>query len=236
MARKLLTAIQEAELNASRATEAHIDANIAIIDGIAAFLANFNGVKANNAAILEDAELKGASLTTTSRKADLRLRLCDKTVKLAGVVQTYADDTADFQLGDDMKITASQLKRMRDDEFAPFCRFINHRASEHRAALKDYNLSDADFTELQTLIDDYSAEAPKPRTAISQRKTTNANLAALFKDNRNRFKKLDKQIETLREAHPDFVRTYFSTRETANPLTVHKKPVDAGGSGGATPA
>ena len=227
MAKKLLTAIQEAELNASRATEAHLDENIQIINGIPAFLANFNGIKANNAAILENAETKGASLTTASRKADLRQRLSDKTITLAGLVQTFADDTNDFQLRDDMKITSSQLKRMRDDELAPFCQFIHHRADAHAASLKDYNLKTSDFDALQTLIDEYSAEAPKPRTAISQRKTTNAHLAALFADNRKRFKKLDKQIETLREDNPDFVRTYFSVRTVADPLTISKKPKDA---------
>lgn len=224
MKRKLLTAIQEAELNASRSNEAHIDENITIIDGIPAILANFKGIKANNAAILAAAEAKGASLTTSSRKGNLRDSLCSETIKFAGVVETFADDTSDLQLRDDMKITLSQLKRMRDDELAPFCRFIYNRALPHAAALKDYNLTAAVFTALLTLIDDYAAEAPKPRTAVSQRKTTNANIAALFADNKKRYKKLDKQIETLRAANPDFVTTYFSNREAAKPLTTPKKP------------
>jgi hypothetical protein len=227
MKKKLLNAKQEAELNSSRSTEQHIDENITVINTIPAILANFNGIKANNAAILDSAEAKGASLTTSSRKGSLKDSLCDETLKFAGVVETFADDTSDLQLRDDMRITLSQLKRMRDDELAPFCRFIYNRALPHANALKDYNLTPAVFTALLTLIDDYAAEAPKPRTAVSQRKTTNANIAALFADNKKRYKKLDKQIETLRPTHPDFVRTYFSNREVANPMTIPKIPKDA---------
>lgn len=217
MIKKLLTAIQEAELNASRAVEAHIDTDINVIGNSAAVLANFNQIKANNAAIFDATEAKGASLTTSSRKNDIRSRLGSETVKLAGVVQTFADDTNDFQLRDDMKVTPSQLQRMRDDEIAPFCQFIYNRASEHTSALREYNLEAADFTRLQTLINEYTAESPKPRNAVSQRKTTNANIAALFADNRKRLKKLDKQIETFRDENPDFVETYFNARVIVDP-------------------
>lgn len=223
MAKKLLTAIQEAELNSSRAVEAHIDENISVFRNTSAVLANYNQIKANNAAILDATETKGASLTTSSRKKDLRQRLSDKTLKLAGVVETFADDTKDFQLRDDMKVTPSQFLRMRDDELAPFCRFIHDRAFVHAAELANYNVEAADFTELQTLINEYAAESPKPRTAISQRKTTNANIAALFSDNKKRLKNLDKQIETFREGNPDFVETYFNARVIVDPPVKKKK-------------
>ncbi|MGC2235693.1 MAG: hypothetical protein WA584_06005 [Pyrinomonadaceae bacterium] len=223
MAAKLLNATQEAVLNSNRATESHVDENISIISGIAAFITNYNGIKTNIAGILEFANLKGASRTVALRKNDLRERLGNEVLKFAGVVETFADDTSDLQLLDDMKIKPSQLERIRDDELAPLCQFIHDRAQPHAAALKDYNIQAADFTALQTLISDYSAEVPKPRTIISQRKTNNANIAVLFKDNEKRFKNLDKQIETLRVAHPDFVNTYFTTRNVVDPTPKSKK-------------
>ena len=212
MQTKLLTAIQEAVLNSNRASEAHIDANISIISGIPAYLANYNQIKANIAEIISLAETKGASRKVASLKTDLRKRLNDAILQFAGVVETFADDTGDLQLRDDMKIGLSQVKRMRDDEFAPFCQYIHDRAQPHATALRDYNIQAADFTALQTLITEYATEVPQPRTKISQRKTVNAQIVELFKDNAKRFKKLDKQMEKLKAAHPIIVETYFNTR------------------------
>ena len=143
----------------------------------------------------------------------------DKILTFAGVVETFADDTNDLQLRDDMHVTKTQLRHIRDDEFAPFCQFIHTRASAHAAALKDYNIQPADFTELQTLITEYQMESPKPRTTVSQRKTINANLVALFADNKRRYKNLDKQIKTLITQSPDFVNTYFNARKIYDPPT-----------------
>lgn len=212
METKLLNATQEAMLNSNRASEAHIDGNISNISNIPAYLANYNQIKANIAEIISLAETKGASRKVASLKTDLRTRLNDTILQFAGVVETFADDINDLQLCDDMKITLSQVKRMRDDEIAPFCQFIHDRAQSHAAALKDYNIQNADFTALQTLITEYAAEAPQPRTKISQRKAVNAQIADLFKDNAKRFKKLDKQMEKLKAANPVFVETYFNTR------------------------
>jgi hypothetical protein len=212
METKLLNAIQEAVLNSNRASEAHIDGNISIIGDIPAYLANYNRIKVNIAEILNLAETKGASRKVATVKTDLRTRLNDTVLQFAGVVETFADDINDLQLRDDMKLSFSQVKRMRDDEIAPFCQFIHDRAQPHATALKDYNIQAADFTALQTLTSDYSAEAPQPRTKISQRKAVNAQIVALFKDNDKCFKKLDNQMKKLKTAHPVFVEVYFNTR------------------------
>jgi Carboxypeptidase regulatory-like domain len=220
MAQKQLTAKQEANLNSQRTSEKHIDDNISIIAAIPAFLATFNQIKTNIAAILDGAQSKSASLTgIAAGKTSLRETLSGKIAAIAGVIQTFADDTGNAQLRAEMNITPSRLKRTRDEEIAPLCQFVHDRANAHLAALADYNITAARLAEIQTLINNYSAEVPKPRAAVSSRKTTNANIASLFKENDKLFDKLDKQIETLREDHPDFVNTYFSTREIVDPQT-----------------
>jgi DNA repair exonuclease SbcCD ATPase subunit len=224
---KQLNAKQEAKLNSQRSTEQHVDANISIISGIAAFAATYNKIKANIASLLAAVQQKSAALTgIASGKTNFRQTLSSQTVTIAGLVETYASDIGNDQLREEMHITESRLKRTRD-EFAPLCQFVHDRAAEHLDALKDYNLNAAKLAALQTAIDNYKAEVPKPRTAISNRKTTTANIAALLKDNDKLFEKFDKQIESLRADHPDFVNTYFSTRNVINPTAKSKKPKDA---------
>lgn len=228
MQKKQLNAKQEAKLNSFRATEQHVDGNIAIIAAIAAFLATWNKIKANITAILDAATLKSAALTgIAAGKTSVRQALCKLATTVAGLIYTYAVDTKNAQLRDEMNLSYSTINRTRDDELAPLCQMIHDRANANLDALKDYNLNAAKLAQLQTLIDNYSAETPKPRTAISNRKTTNANIVALFKDTDKLFDQFDKQLESLAEENPDFVQTYFSTREIVDPPKKAKKSATA---------
>lgn len=234
MSNKQLNKQQEAELNSFRATEAHVDANITVINGIAAFMTTYNQIKANNASIIQFEQEKSAALTgIATNKTNLRAALSEETLTISGLVSTYADDIADEQLRAEMNITRTIIRRKRDDELAPFCQFVHDRASAiDPATLKNYNLTTAKLAEYQTLITSYQTEVPKPRLAISNRKTTNTNLAALFKNNRKLFEKFDKQIESLRESNSDFVNTYFTTRNIIEPTAKSKKSPEGGGKEG----
>ena len=234
---KLLTAIQEAKFNAARATEQHVDANLAVISGIPAFLALYNQIKAKIAAIGETAQLKGGSLSgIATGKSGLRQTLTAKTLVISGIVYTYAADIGDQTLKAEMDIKQSRLTRTRDEELAPLCQFVHDRAQTHRAALADYNITASDLTALQTAIDNYKADVPKPRTALSNRKTVNANIRTHFKELNDFFKRFDRQIESLTQINPNFVSTYFSTREIVDPPTKSKKVGNIPNSGnGETP-
>lgn len=224
---KQLNARQEAKLNSFRATEQHVDENISFINQIPAFLATYNQIKGKIASVLDNAQLKSASLAgIAAGKSNSRQTLTTKTVAVAGVVYTYAADIGDQTLQAEMDINQSRLKRTRDDELAPLCQFVHDRAQTHLAALADYNINAAKLTALQTAIDNYKADTPRPRTAVSNRKTTNVNIKTTFKDLDQLFDRFDRQIESLTEDHPDFVRTYFSTREIIDPPTKAKKGND----------
>ena len=218
MQKKQLYAKQEAKLNSYRATEMHVDGNIAIISGILAFQATYTKIKANIVAIIDAETLKSASLSGIAvGKSNFRQALCKSAAIIAGLVYTYAADTSNTQMLAEMNLSYSTINRTRDDELAPLCQFIHDRANANLDALKDYNVTAAKLDQLQTLITNFSAETPKPRTAISERKTTNANIVTIFKETDKLFAQFDKQIESLTEENPDFVQTYFSTREIVDP-------------------
>lgn len=231
---KPLTKRQEAKVNSFRAAESHVDANLSIIAPFAAFVATFNKIKVNIAQILDDASQKTASIAGyAAGKGSLRENLWTLGATIAGLVFSYADDTGNAVLRSEMDLNYTDIKRTRDDELAPVCQLIHDRAAALSPSdMADYNLSAAALTELQTLIDQYKIESPKPRTAISTRKTTAQNIRAVIKETDTLFEKFDRQIESLRTANPDFVNTYLSTREIVD---APKRTKPGGTTGGTTP-
>ncbi len=222
------TAIQEAKVNSYRATEQHVDDNIEIIAVIPAFKVTFDNIKTNIAAILDAAEQKAASLTgITAGKSDARETLVKRAAIIAGLIYTYAADIGDKTLMEEMNLTESKIRRNRDDELIPLARMIHNRANANLDALKDYNINADKLSDLQTAIDNFTAAAPKPRTAVSNRKTTNINIAAKIRDTDKLLAKFDKQIESLAEDHSDFVNTYRSTRIIVDPPTRARKKMDS---------
>lgn len=225
---KQLNKRQEAKLNSFRATETHVDENISVISGIVAFAANWNKIKEKIALLIANAQLKSASLLgIAAGKSNFREILTEKAAVTAGLIYTYAVDINNETLREEMNITPSRLRRTRDEELAPLCQMIHDRAQTHLDALRDYNFNQTKLTALQTAIDNYKTETPKPRTAVSTRKTTNINIATTFKDLDKLFAIFDKQIESLRDEHTDFVNTYFSNREIVDPPKKPKMPEDA---------
>lgn len=211
---------QEAALGSYRATEQHIDDNIAVIAAIPAFQATYNQFKANIAAISDAVGQKSVLSGIAADKKALRESLVNLASPIAGVIYSYAVAVSDLPLRDEMDIKASTFTRARDENLAPLCQIIHDRAQTNLAALADYNITNTKLAALQTAIDNYAAAVPKPRAAASNRKTTNASLAAVFRDTDELLaNQLDKQVESLRADHPAFVQTYESVRHIVKPPT-----------------
>ena len=223
-----LNAKQTAKLNSYQATESHVDANASIIQTIPAFQQTYDKIKANINAIRQAAQEKSVALSgITANKSEARQTLSNLTTGIAGLVFSYAVATGNAALRDEMNVNASQLTRTRDANLAPFCQNIHDKAQANLTALADYNLNASRLAELQTAIDNYKIATPQPRAALSTRKTTNANLDTLFRDTDDLLEtQFDKQIESLKPAHPDFVNTYFETRIIVDPPTRTKRTED----------
>ena len=226
---KEMTAKQNAKLNMYRATEKHTDDNAAIIAENVAFQTAFNKLKTNIVAITDTARQKSAPLTgVAADKARARKILCETAAKIAGAISAYASATGSETLKHEMNLPVSTLQRSRDEALVPRCQMILDRARSNAAALDNYGIKPAQLTELQTATDNYAAQTTNPRQAVSQRKTVNANLDALFKETDHILKdQMDKLIELYRADHPDFVNTYFETRIIVDPPTRARKTEDA---------
>lgn len=216
-----LTARQEAKFNMYRATETHIADNATIIAANPAFQTAFNKFKTNNVAISGTAQQKSGALTGIAvDKTNFRETLCQTAAKIAGYIYAYASANNNNTLKNEMNLPVTKIRRARDEELAPRCQNIHDRGVELLTELADFGVTAPILANLQTAITNYAAEIPKPRTALSGRKTVTANLAAIFRENDDILKnQMDKLIEIFREDNPDFVQTYESNRIIIDPST-----------------
>lgn len=216
-----MEAKQEAKLTMCRAVEQHCDNNSAIIGLIAAFLTAFNVFKAKIAEIMNATQLADLSLQgITADKSNRKQNLAQMATDIAGIIYAYAVAIGNLTLKQEMNITFSKLIQTRDDQLAPRCQNIHDKGIENLAQLGEYGIKDGNLSALQTAIDEYQAATPKPRTAVSQRKTHNANLRRLFKETDAILKdQMDRLVVNFRTSNPDFVAQYFSNRQIIDPAT-----------------
>ncbi len=214
-----MNANQEAKLKMYRALQTLCGANTSIINTNPAFLTAYNQFVANIAAIISRVQSDGVPLTgITVDKNVVKQNLCEKAAAIAGIVFAYASTVGNNTLKAEVDYTISALSRLREDALAPRCQSIHDIAEEILDVLEDYGVTSAMLADLQATITLYSVETPKSRTAIAGRKTTTANIATLYDDTdvilRDR---MDRLVVTFAAAHPDFVKTYETTRRVIKP-------------------
>jgi hypothetical protein len=216
-----MNAQQEAKLQMYRAVENYCDANAAIIGTNAAFMAAFGDFKAKIAAIIITAQADDVPITgITADKNALKQALCGQAADLASIINAYAATVGNNTLRQQVDFSASALLKTREDLLAPRCQNIHDAGTANLAALADYGVTNQMLTALQTAIDAYAAATPKSRTAINERKTTTANLAAQFKETDGLLEtRMDKIVVAFKTNDPDFVRTYEAARRLVKPPT-----------------
>ena len=214
-----MNAGQEAKLTMYRATERHDDDNSTIIAAVPAFQTAFTNFKAKIAANINTAQLKDTPLTDiVVNKSSSRQTLGEIATDTAGIIFAFASAMGNQTLKQEVNFNLSKLLQTRDDQLTPRCQNIHARGIENKDALIDYGITAAKLTALQTAINNYAAETPKPRTALSQRKTLTSNLRQLFKDaDAILTEQMDKLVSNFKAANPDFVATYETVRIIIDP-------------------
>lgn len=220
---------KEAKLNMYRAVEAQCDANPTVVSEVTALADAVSRFKTKIAAIVGTTQQKVTVITgITTDKSVSKRSLAEKTSIVADAVYAYAAKNADNELKAEMKISVNQLMKTRDDALAPRCQNVHDKANAIITDLQDYGITAAKLADLQTAIDDYFASTVKPRTATSHRKALNARLNDQFKETDEiLLNEMDKLVNTLKPAHPDFVREYESNREVIDPPSRPRPPKPA---------
>jgi hypothetical protein len=212
---------QEAKLNMYRAVEMHCDENQSIISIIPAFQNAFDNFKTKIAAVINTTQqqnvvIKGKSIDKKSVKENLSELAAD----IAGIIYAYAATISNNTLKQEMKVSQTALLREKDDILAPRTQNIHDAGIANLEVLKDFGITAAKLAALQTAINAYAAETPKPRTALVNRKTITKNLAALFKDADTILTdQMDKLAVAFKTENPDFLSTYENARLVVEPAS-----------------
>lgn len=213
---------QESKVNMSRTVEGICLQYSSVYAGNVAFKTAFEAFQGNIADILSTAQQDASVITgITADKNILKDKLCSKASELANVTFAYASTTGNNTLKEEVNFTYSKLARLREESLAPNCQNIHDKIVENITALADYGITSAMTTELQQLIDRYSAETPKVRTAISNRKATTASMVTLFEEMDDILKnRMDKIVVIFEAANPEFVAAYNAARRIVEPVTI----------------
>lgn len=216
-----MNAQSEAKLTMFQTVEDHCEASSGIIAANVAFQTAFDNFKTKVAAIINTAQQADLALTgLAAGKKTSKQDLCNLAADVAAITYAFADATANDTLKGEVNYTLSDLSKMKDSLLAPRCQNIHDLAFANKTALVDYGITAAILTNLQTAIDSYTETIPKPRTAVSNRKTLNSNLKQTFKETEAILEnQMDKLVVAFKSANPDFVQTYFTVRQIIDPHT-----------------
>lgn len=204
-----------------RAVEQHCNANPAIVSVVAAFETAFDELVVVITSIGGTEQLVTSPLAgIAADKTNTKQALIELTAEIAGSIYAFAVVANNETLKAEADLNVTKLNKTRDEELAPRCQNIHDRAQANLFPLNGYGVTAAKLTALQTAIDTYAADVPKPRTAVANRKTQNINLVELFRQGDAILKdRMDKLVGNLRAAHPDFVTTYEAARIIIDPPT-----------------
>jgi hypothetical protein len=216
-----MNARQKAKSDMCKVVEQVCDENAGILSEIAAFQTAVNKFKTLLAQLLETEQIRSLPLTgITADKSLDRANLCRLSANLAGYIYAYASVAKNETLKAEVNYSHSKLLLMREDQLVAATQNIHALGTTNNGALKDYGVTDAKLTELQTAIDVFKASMPKPRVAKGQKITLTANRDEIFDQIDDiLINQMDVLVPNYEETHPDFVHRYREARKIKDPAT-----------------
>lgn len=167
---KIITARQEVKNSMYGVVIDKCNANIAIVrtnfalssafDEFKTVVAKINLAKQSSAAVtIGLATDKKGSKNALSRTASV----------IAGQIFAFAAKNKNNLLKEAVDFSATDLRRLKDEELVPRCQEIHDLGAANLAALGDYGVTNTALTGLQTEIEAYAESVPKPRSAQADR-------------------------------------------------------------------
>jgi hypothetical protein len=222
-----MDARQKAKFNMRRAVEQHLDENTEIIAAVPAFPTALGKLKTFNTRIAAAAGLQETPRTGVAKDKQTRKdELIENALKVIKPARAHASEVGDNTLRDEVDYAFTDLNRLRDEQLAPRCQVIHDRAAALLEEMKAFGLTSAKLAALQTAIDDYSAETPKPRAARAETSVQTDNLEDLFSESKKVLIQMDDMIDNFKDDHPDFVAKYKKLREIDEPPSRPRKTKD----------
>lgn len=205
---------QENYMSMCLRVEARLDNNDAIVITLPALVTAKSNLKQRLANIratdlVASNKLTGVTLDKVAARNIFNL-IC---LQYAGILCSFASNTSNNTLYEEMYKSETEVKRLRDDQLPVYAQLIISRLNTFVAQLSSYGITPATITDFETNLATYQLSSPSPRYAISSRKAANASLKTQFFELRKFMKKeLDTLVLKFKISEPLFVEEYFNDR------------------------
>lgn len=133
---------------------------------------------------------------------------------VATAVKTFANDTNNNELANNVNYSISKLRGMREMELLAAAKVIHEKAQAQAALLSDYGITAATLPDLLASINAFKELQPKPQKAINSSKTATKTLAAIMKEtNELLSNQMDGKMAQYERTAPDFFNAYTNARQ-----------------------
>ena len=206
---------------------AYMDKNNPLWSGVKATNDTVTELKGNNAAIAEKAAKQQAPISGAGdEKVQVRLDFEEKILEIADQLSALAEKNKDVNLAAQVGLSLSALDKMDVDALEQMGKAVSGLATANLAVLADYDIDQADVTELDGWTAKFYGVKNAVRAAIAGRSGETQTMPQLISANTSLLRnRLDKQMTKFKKSNPEFYAGYQSARVI----------VDRGGGGGSTP-
>lgn len=181
--------------------------NPAMTAAITTFVSHLSAINAHDT--VQKTSTKGTTISKKNAKTDMAMAA----VAVANAGKAYASATGNPVLFDDMKHTKTEILEASDTDADDICQNIHDNLLPYIANTAAYGATNASLTNLQNLINTYSALIGKP--ALQKSIITNATLTLVQNFSANNAL-LKNQLDTLmvqyQISHPSFYNQYKAVR------------------------
>ena len=170
------------------------------------------------------AKLQLKSNGASKLKKENRTIATDSCIYIAGRLRSLASATNNLLLMDQVRFAHSDLILLRDNEFKDKCNSILSIATQNKAALADYEITDEVLAQFSDKINAYAEVVTLPIETKKNRKIFNGNIRALVKETSLLLKeRLDLDVEYFKKSQPDFYQAYKEARKVIDYGIRHTK-------------
>ncbi len=149
----------------------------------------------------------------TADKKQIREDLAQLAARVSASVVAWAHQQGDLELAHQAHVTKTKILAGRALHAAETVDHLLSLARPHLKALVPYGLTAERLERLAQLNASFLDRMGNPRAAITDRKCTNASLAAFMTEATTFLTQLDRFTEILKEEYPQFVASYRLSRK-----------------------
>lgn len=175
---------------------------------------------------VQEADITGLTKT----KIELKTSLIRKILKISSGLMAYATSVKNLDLKTKAKYTATDLKTSADPILYDIGVLLLGLATPIKTELAKYAIDEADYTEMESLLNGFKLAIPRRRVAASASKMSTGNIGEVFIGTDKLLKdEIDVLMKPFQFSQPDFYNTYknarsivdYSGRGKAKPLSAN---------------